>query len=113
MHKTENFQIDVVHKNQNWIKDDYIISEKVLGSGAYGEVREVYHKKTKERWAVKIIYKEECSEEEKRSIMKEVAIMKEIDHPHIVKIFEFFESQRFIYIIMELLSGGELFDRIK
>ncbi len=39
--------------------------------------------------------------------------MKNIDHPHIIKIFEYFETDKFIYIVMELLKGGELFDKIR
>lgn len=45
--------------------------------------------------------------------MKEVQIMKMIDHPHIVKIFEYFENDRFIFIVMELMEKGELFDKIQ
>ena len=39
--------------------------------------------------------------------------MKELDHPHVIKIFEYFETDKFIYIVMEYLSGGELFDHIQ
>lgn len=45
--------------------------------------------------------------------MNEVEIMKEIDHPHIVKIYEYFETNYHIFIVMELLEGGELFERIQ
>merc|ERR1719162_1725615 len=43
---------------------------------------------------------------------QEIAIMKMMDHPDIIKLFETFEDHRNIYLIMELCSGGELFDRI-
>merc|ERR1712032_368473 len=43
---------------------------------------------------------------------QEIAIMKMMDHPNIVKLFETFEDHRNIYLVMELCSGGELFDRI-
>lgn len=42
--------------------------------------------------------------------MNEVEIMKQIDHPHIVKIYEYFETEHHIFIVMELLEGGELFE---
>lgn len=45
--------------------------------------------------------------------MKEVEIMKEIDHPHIVKIYEYFETDYHIFIVMELLENGDLFERIQ
>ena len=44
--------------------------------------------------------------------MNEVEILKHIDHPHVVKIYEYFETEFHIFIVMELLEGGELFDKI-
>lgn len=44
--------------------------------------------------------------------MREIKIMKNIDHPNVIKIYEYFDTSRFIYIVMELLKGGELFDHI-
>jgi len=44
--------------------------------------------------------------------MEEVQILKNLDHPNIVKIFEYFETTSHIFIVMEYLSGGELFDKI-
>lgn len=45
--------------------------------------------------------------------MKEVEVLTSIDHPNIVKIYEFFEDESHIYIVMEYLEGGELFNKIK
>lgn len=45
--------------------------------------------------------------------MNEVEILRSMDHPHIVKIYEFFEDDSHIFIVMEFLEGGELFDKIK
>lgn len=45
--------------------------------------------------------------------MKEVEVLTSIDHPNIVKIYEFFEDDAHIYIVMEYLEGGELFNKIK
>jgi len=42
----------------------------------------------------------------------EIDIMKELDHPNIIKLFEVFEDSRFVYLVMELCEGGELFDKI-
>ena len=44
--------------------------------------------------------------------MNEIKVLKEIDHPNIVKIIEYYESQRSLYIVTEYLEGGELFDKI-
>lgn len=38
--------------------------------------------------------------------------MRELDHPNIIKLFEFFEDDRYVYLVMELCEGGELFDKI-
>ena len=44
--------------------------------------------------------------------MLEINIMKELDHPNVIKLFETFEDSTNIYLIMELCEGGELFDKI-
>lgn len=44
--------------------------------------------------------------------MTEITIMKELDHPNVIKLFETFEDATCIYLIMELCEGGELFDKI-
>lgn len=49
---------------------------------------------------------------QRASILKEVSILRQIDHPNIVRLIDFFESDQFYYIIMELLPGGELFHQI-
>ena len=38
--------------------------------------------------------------------------MRELDHPNVIKLFEFFEDDRYVYLVMELCEGGELFDKI-
>ena len=45
-------------------------------------------------------------------IKNEIAIMKVVDHPNIVKLFEFFEDEENFYIITEYCNGGQLFERI-
>ena len=44
--------------------------------------------------------------------MNEVAIISEVDHPHIVKYYETYDDTKYIYLVMELCTGGELFSRI-
>lgn len=46
-------------------------------------------------------------------IMKVISILKELDHPNVIKLFETFEDSSSIYLIMEMCDGGELFDRIQ
>lgn len=71
------------------------------------------HKITLTKRAVKIIYKDQYDTQEQKKIMNEVEILRSIDHPHVVKVFEYFEDAQRIFIVMEFLEGGELFDKIR
>ena len=82
----------------------------MLGSGSYGEVRIGVHQVTKQRRAVKIIPKEKVRN--KQRFLTEIEILRNLDHPNICRMFESYEDDRNIYIIMELCEGGELFDKI-
>lgn len=42
----------------------------------------------------------------------EIKILQTLDHPHVIKLYEYFENENYIYLVMEKCSGGELFDRI-
>jgi calcium/calmodulin-dependent protein kinase I len=63
-------------------------------------------------FAIKCIKKSRLTREELYIIDSEVVVMRTLRHKHIVRLFEIFETKKRIYIVMELLSGGELFDRI-
>jgi calcium-dependent protein kinase len=107
-----NFVVDYVPENTTKITKEYKIWAEVIGRGAYGEVRKALHIPTNEMRAVKIIYKQDCSPEEQQNIFREVKILKQLDHPNIIKIYEYFSDEKFIFIVTELMQGGELFDRI-
>ena len=77
-----------------------------LGSGSYGSVKKVRHKKLKEIRAMKLILKK--SENAKT----EIDIMRKISHPNIVNIFDIYEDSKKYYIMMEICEGGELFEAI-
>lgn len=109
----DNLVINTVYKNSNKITKEYKIWIDQVGKGAFGEVRKALHLESGEFRAVKIVYKQECSPEEQKKILKEVDILKQLDHPNIIKIYEFFEDSKFMYIVMELAQGGELFDKIQ
>lgn len=84
-----------------------------IGRGAYGEVRTCYHRETDIKRAVKIFRKDLRQKESfKLHITQEIEILKTLDHPNIVRVFEYFEDSNRIYIVMEHISGGELFDEI-
>jgi len=97
-------------ENTGKISDNYDMDKKKLGEGSYGSVSKATNKSTKAIRAVKTISKIQMKNLER--FKQEIAIMKMMDHPNIIKLFETFEDHRNIYLVMELCSGGELFDRI-
>ena len=108
----QNIKFNIVRKNTSRIRDEYKIWTDCLGKGAFGEVRKALHLQSGVYRAVKIIYKAQASSEEQKKILNEIEILRSLDHPNIVKIYEYFEDDKFIYIVMELITGGELFDKI-
>ena len=85
---------------------------ETLGKGSYGEVKKIQHKTTGEFRAMKIIKKDEVSKEYVQSLLNEIDNLKQLDHPNIVKIYEFYQDKLNFYLITEYIEGGELFDRI-
>lgn len=59
-----------------------------------------------------MLNKKKLSKEEVQDIANEIAIITDLDHPNIVKVFEQYEDQKFLYIVTELIEGGELFDEL-
>jgi calcium/calmodulin-dependent protein kinase I len=76
-------------------------------------VREGYHRSNGEiSYAVKCINRKKLSEEDEAALLDEVAILKEMEHFHIIRLYDFFEEPSTYYLVMERMRGGELFDRI-
>lgn len=88
----------------------YEIGE-TLGTGAFSEVKTATCRSTGERFAVKVIDKAKCKGKE-NMIQSEVEILKKVKHKNIIRLFDIYESPAKIFLIMELVTGGELFDRI-
>ncbi len=61
---------------------------------------------------MKIIRKENVSKEYIQSLVNEIDILKQLDHPNIVRIYEFYQDKLNFYLITEYIDGGELFDKI-
>jgi len=87
---------------------------KKLGEGSYGTVYLVNHNYSGQLRAMKIITKKNVVNSQKvdTEIMNEIEILKKMDHPNIVKIFEFYNSTKNYYLITEYCKEGELFDKI-
>jgi len=96
--------------NPGKITEFYDIDKKKLGEGSYGSVSKCTNKSTGVTRAVKSISKAQMKNLDR--FKQEIAIMKIMDHPNIIKLYESFEDHRNIYLVMELSTGGELFDRI-
>ena len=86
---------------------------KFLGEGSFATVYSVENKLTGEIRAMKIINKSSsCTLEDEKEIFNEINILRTMDHPNILKIFEFYSSKESYSIVTELCSGGELFQEI-
>ena len=84
-----------------------------LGEGAFASVYLVQNRITEDIRAMKIINKSStCTEEEEQEIVNEINILRTMDHPNILKIFEFYSNKESYSIITEYCSGGELFNEI-
>ena len=57
-------------------------------------------------------YRADMSEDDEIQLMLEVEILGQLDHPNVVKLYEVFDEDNYLYLVMEPLLGGELFDRI-
>ena len=103
-----------VQENQQLFTNVYTLHASPLGSGAYGEVWLCNHKITNELRAVKILLKEgiPAEEIENKSVLVEVEILKSLDHPNILKVYEYFEDGFKYYIVMEYCKGGDLLDKL-
>jgi len=87
------------------------MSKKQLGEGSFGSVCKATQKTTGAVRAIKKMSKQHVVETLAK-FKREVALMKEMDHPNIIKLYETFEDKRSISLVMEICEGGELFDRI-
>eukprot|EP00429_Kryptoperidinium_foliaceum_P072812 CAMPEP_0176051412 /NCGR_PEP_ID=MMETSP0120_2-20121206/25560_1 /TAXON_ID=160619 /ORGANISM="Kryptoperidinium foliaceum, Strain CCMP 1326" /LENGTH=510 /DNA_ID=CAMNT_0017384853 /DNA_START=21 /DNA_END=1553 /DNA_ORIENTATION=- len=96
-------------KHDGCVDDAYVLEERV-GEGTFGSVWRARHRHIGTARAVKTVRKGRPSQVQ--GLRKEISTMCVMDHPNIIKLFETFEDSRCIHLVMELASGGELFDRI-
>jgi calcium-dependent protein kinase len=105
---TSNFILgDESHRD---IKLYYEITTEELGKGSYGIVHLGRLRGTNLRRAIKIINKAKVSNVERFKL--EIEIMMKLDHPSILRLYDYFEDANNVYLVLELCTGGELFDRI-
>ena len=83
----------------------------VLGKGNFGKVYKATDKFNPEHQvAIKVINKNSMSIKDIDNIMEEVDLLKKVDHPNIVNYLETYDEKKNLFLVMELCSGGELFD---
>ncbi|KAI9692509.1 MAG: MAPK-activated protein kinase Srk1 [Bathelium mastoideum] len=92
--------------------DRYTLLEK-MGDGAFSNVYRARDNTGQyPECAIKVVRKFEMNSSQRANILKEVQIMRQLDHPNIVKLVDFSESRQYYYIVLELCPGGELFHQI-
>ncbi|XP_053352357.1 myosin light chain kinase, smooth muscle isoform X1 [Clarias gariepinus] len=100
---------DVTIRTDVKVKDLYEVGER-LGSGKFGTVFKLVEKSTKKGWAGKFI--KAYSAKEKENVRQEIKIMNDLHHPKLVQCVDAFEGKSDMVMVLEMVSGGELFERI-
>ncbi|XP_017784667.1 PREDICTED: serine/threonine-protein kinase SIK2 isoform X2 [Nicrophorus vespilloides] len=86
--------------------------ERTIGKGNFAVVKLARHRITKTEVAIKIIDKSQLDASNLQKVYREVDIMKRLDHPHIIKLYQVMETKNMIYLVSEYASQGEIFDYI-
>ena len=95
------------------IREKYHINPTFLGTGAYGKVFLAHNRANNDvKVAIKTLSKKKLTDQTINDIKDEIQILQTLDHPNIIKYFETFENEKFMYLVMEYWEGGELFERL-
>lgn len=89
--------------------------KELLGQGAYAVVYRCIHRATGNEFALKIIDKKKFAVSgptRTNALLAEVHILSRLSHPHIIKLVDAYETNAYLYLVLELVTGGELFDEI-
>ena len=112
--KKNGISVDIskfVQEVKGSINERYVV-ESAIGKGAYGEVSLIKDKISNNTRAMKVIPKEICNTSNSSSVVSEINMLKSLDHPNIIKMYEFYQDESNYYLVTEYCSGGELYDRI-
>ena len=98
--------------NRDSIRKHYKVLEKI-GSGSFGKVFKATHLPTNQERAIKVVKKSMLKYQDGDShFLKEIQMLVSLDHPNIIKVFEYFEDEQNYYVVEELAVGGELYEQI-
>jgi len=104
------------HKAPRRLEDDYNVCEEVLGSGYSGAVRLATCREetpgSQAKFAVKAFKLASVPQDKRAQLESEVAVFLCMDHPHITRLFDVYDSAEYLHLVMECMEGGELFDRV-
>ncbi len=92
------------------VRVKYHVVPQELGHGHYGVVRKCMDRDTNQWYAVKSIRKAKVGKIE--VLKREIEILMEVKHPHIIELVDIFEDAKYLHLVTELCTGGELFNRI-
>jgi len=92
------------------VRDKYHVEPEELGHGHYGVVRKCQNRKTGEWFAIKTIKKARINRID--SLRREIQILLTVTHPNIINLIDVYEDEKYLHLVTELCTGGELFDRI-
>jgi len=92
------------------VRVGYHVDPREIGHGHYGVVRRCMHRQTGEWYAIKSIRKSKVARVD--VLRRETQILREVDHPNIIRLIEVHEDVKYLHLITELYTGGELYDRI-
>jgi len=96
---------------QKSVDELYKVGEEI-GRGAFSVVKKGVHKHTQDEVAIKFIEKKFVDKQDLMLLAREIDIMKKVDHANVLKLKEVFETSDTIALVMELVTGGELFYKI-
>ena len=92
--------------------DKYEVRQKI-GKGKFGLVKSGINKETHKQVAIKIMAKKNMDKSDLELAKVEIDILKISQHPNIIKLYDIYENENYIYIIMEYCAGGDLFSYIE
>ena len=98
------------HKHATW--EDTYVKVRELGRGMTGSVFLIRQKETGDEYALKCMETSRVDPELLADLHNEMALLKMLDHPNVVRLLEVYETKTNVFLVLELCSGGELFDRL-
>lgn len=119
----EEFAPETVEEFDEWLKalkeaseksiKDYYAFARALGEGHFGKVLLARDRRTKDKFAVKVISKDNHELRSQTLIQRELAILKLVNHHNIVRLYDLFDTPEKLYFVLEYMPGGALYEVLK